>query len=83
MERTGFGGSCRCSRLEVKEKVWVNVDLAGADSKLKSLSECVCGGIIYIKAVVRDGYRDHEICGQGRNRAEAVQTGLRRYLLSC
>ncbi len=77
MERTGFGGSCRCSRLEVKEKVWVNVDLAAADSKFKSLSECVCGHVVYIRAIING----EEIFGQGRNRAEAIETAFRRYLL--
>ncbi len=81
MERTGFGGTCRCSRSERTEKVWVKVDLAGAGGNLRSLSECVCGGTVYIRAVVHDGRRDQEICGQGRNRAEAIATGLRRYLL--
>ncbi len=77
MERTGFGGSCRCSRIERMEKVWVKVELAGAASQFSSLSECCCGRVVYIRAVIND----QEIFGQGRDRAEAIETARRRYLL--
>lgn len=86
MERTGFGGSCRCARTEKSEKAWVNVELLGGSASLsaryaiKSLSECRSGGEVFIRAVVSDGRRDEEIWGKGRDRAEAFQTGLRRYL---
>jgi hypothetical protein len=88
MERTGFGGSSRCGRTEVKAKVWVSVDLLSAGESpaagryaIKSLSECRSGDEVFIRAVVSDGHRDEEIWGKGRDRAEAIRTGLRRYRL--
>ena len=88
MERTGFGGSSRCGRTEVTAKVWVSVDLRSAGESqaagsyaIRSLSECRSGDEVFIRAVVSDGRRDEEIWGKGRDRAEAVQTGLRRYRL--
>ena len=67
--------------------VWVNVDLIGEGQPIvsgyivRSFSECRSGGVVYIRAVVSDGRRDEEIFGQGRDRTEALQTGLRRYRL--
>ena len=88
MDRTGFGGSSRCWRTEVKAKVWVSVDLRSAGElpaagsfTIRSLSEYRGGDEHFIRAVVSDGRRDEEIWGKGRDRVEAIRTGLRRYRL--